>query len=115
VAEQRGHGGVGLCSGAEVAGVVPGFGAALAGRVRVQRVAGWFKGAGRGSRRACPGKGAARITAGDFGRDWRGRVGREESDKGAGLSAVLGQRARGVCGRSGADRWGRSVGDGECA
>ena len=48
--------------------------------------------------RACPGKGAARITAGDFGCDWRGRVGKEGSDMGAGLSAALGQRAREVCG-----------------
>jgi len=85
--------------------VEPGFGAALAGRVRAQGVAGWFKGAGRGSRRACPGKGAARITAGDFGRDWRGRVGREGPDMGAGLSAALEQWAREVCGA-----WAREAG-----
>jgi hypothetical protein len=55
---------------------------------------GLLNGRGPGSRRACPGKGAARIMAGDLGRDWRGRVEKEGSDMGAGLLAALGQRAR---------------------
>ena len=51
--------------------------------------------------------------AGDFARDWRGRVGREGSDMGAGLSAALGQRAREVCRarlRSDAGGWVRRFG-----
>ena len=93
-------------------GVEPGFGAALAGRVRAQGVAGWFKGAGRGSRRACPGKGAARITAGDFGRDWRGRVGREGPDMGG--RAVSGAGAVGARGLRGVGKGGWQVGRPGC-